>query len=81
MADLNAYVCDGIIDRFASAKMGDENDPVTYVMQTLDSVTGLPVIWTVIGTPDYAGVYYPGPNLPTAANTSIRISSLCVCAS
>lgn len=36
-----------------------------YLMQAVDSVNGLRYDWVVQTTPDWAGVYYPGPNAPT----------------
>lgn len=38
---------------------------VYYIMQATDSVTNVRYDWTVPGSPDTAGVGYPGPNAPT----------------
>lgn len=39
--------------------------PVFYIMQATDSVTNVRFDWKVPGSPDSAGVGYPGPNAPT----------------
>lgn len=51
-------------------------DVTTIIMQAKDSITGTVYVWPV-NEPDFAGIYYPGPNTPIQiAISEIRTSEI-----